>query len=141
MPRFSIAEPHPTVRQNTYTHSGRGGAGNHFRAPLTTPASGIATTSKPLPPSTSNFYSGRGGAGNACVSQKRPVMSFDEEFKLQSQLEQKRVGHVGRGGAGNIFDAASPNPQRKNSSSSSSSTSSSRSVGFVERASSAFSRR
>lgn len=139
MPLFSIAEPHPTVKQNTYIHSGRGGAGNHFRAPLTTPASGVPTTSRPLPPSTCNFYSGRGGAGNARVSQKRPVMSFDEEFKLQSSQEQKRVGYVGRGGAGNIFDAASPNPQRKNSSSSS--TSSTRSGGFLERVSTAFSRR
>ncbi|KAI1292539.1 hypothetical protein F5Y03DRAFT_19590 [Xylaria venustula] len=142
MPLFTIAEPHPTVGQNTYTHSGRGGAGNHFRAPATTPASGVTTTSKVLPPSTSNFYSGRGGAGNAHVSQKRPVMSFDEEFKLQSQVEQKRVGYVGRGGAGNIYDAASPSPKRKDSSSSTSSTSSSRSVGgFIERVSSRLSRR
>ncbi|KAF2967734.1 hypothetical protein GQX73_g5792 [Xylaria multiplex] len=143
MPRFTIAEPHPTVGQNTYTHSGRGGAGNYFRAPKTTPSSGVATEPKVLPPSASNFYSGRGGAGNAHVSERRPVMSFDDELKLHSQIEQKRVGHVGRGGAGNIFDVASPSPQRKDSDggSSVSSTASSRSTRLVERVSSAFSRR
>ncbi|GAW17910.1 hypothetical protein ANO14919_073790 [Xylariales sp. No.14919] len=145
MPRFTIAEPHPTVGQNTYTHSGRGGAGNYFRAPQTTPSSGVPTEPRALPPSTSNFYSGRGGAGNARVSAKRPVMSFDEEFKLQSQIEQKRVGYVGRGGAGNIYDAADPTPSpgRKDSdgASSVSSAASARSGGLIERVSSAFSRR
>ncbi|KAI0873723.1 hypothetical protein GGS24DRAFT_462329 [Hypoxylon argillaceum] len=138
MPRFTIAEPHPTVGQNTYTHSGRGGAGNYFRAPETTPASGVATQPKVLPPSTSSFYSGRGGAGNARVSEKRPLMSFDEEFKLQSQMEEKRVGYVGRGGAGNIYDAAAPTPRRKDSDSLSASSVAS---SVVERVSSAFSRR
>ncbi|KAI8948317.1 hypothetical protein F4801DRAFT_463960 [Xylaria longipes] len=138
MPRFTIAEPHPTVGQNTYTHSGRGGAGNYFRAPATTPSSGVATESKVLPPSTTSFYSGRGGAGNARVSEKRPVMSFDEEFKLQSQIEEKRVGYVGRGGAGNIYDAAAPSPRRKNSDGASSISSAG---SFMERVTSAFSRR
>ncbi|KAI0456868.1 hypothetical protein F5B21DRAFT_501869 [Xylaria acuta] len=138
MPRFTIAEPHPTVGRDTYTHSGRGGAGNYFRAPATTPSSGVPTESKVLPPSTSNFYSGRGGAGNARVSEKRPVMSFDEEFKLKSQIEQKRVGYVGRGGAGNIYDVAAPNPRRKNSDGASSASSAN---SFIERVSSAFSRR
>ncbi|KAI3326793.1 hypothetical protein HD806DRAFT_417900 [Xylariaceae sp. AK1471] len=144
MPRFTIAEPHPTVSQNTYTHSGRGGAGNYFRAPATTPSSGIPTEPKVLPPSSSNFHSGRGGAGNAHISAKRPVMSFDEELKLQSQMEQKRIGYVGRGGAGNIYDAATPSPQRKGSDAASSSSSgSSRSTagGFLERVSSTFSSR
>ncbi|TGJ79993.1 hypothetical protein E0Z10_g8779 [Xylaria hypoxylon] len=141
MPRFTIAEPHPTIGQNTYTHSGRGGAGNYFRAPKTTPSSGVPTEPKVLPPSSSNFYSGRGGAGNAHVSEKRPVMSFDEQLKLQSQIEQKRIGHVGRGGAGNIYDAASPGRKGSSGSNSVSSSGSSRSSGFIERVSSAFSRR
>ncbi|KAI0399433.1 hypothetical protein F4802DRAFT_603008 [Xylaria palmicola] len=138
MPRFTIAEPHPTVGQNTYMHSGRGGAGNYFRAPETTPASGVATESKVLPPATASFYSGRGGAGNAHVSASRPVMSFDEEFKLQSQMEQKRVGYVGRGGAGNVYDAAAPSPRRKESDAASASSAGS---SFLERVGSAFSRR
>ncbi|KAI1812376.1 hypothetical protein GGS20DRAFT_558195 [Poronia punctata] len=150
MPRFTIAEPHPTIKQNTYTHSGRGGAGNYFRAPVTTPSSGIPTEPKVLPPTTASFHSGRGGAGNAHVSAKRPVMSFDEELKLQSQLEQRRVGYVGRGGAGNIYDATDRNPtmfsSRKSSdagSASSASSSGSRSgaAGFLERVGTAFSRR
>ncbi|KAI1129106.1 hypothetical protein F5Y10DRAFT_238886 [Nemania abortiva] len=138
MPRFTIAEPHPTVGQNAYMHSGRGGAGNYFRAPATTPASGVVTEPKVLPPSTSNFYSGRGGAGNARVSEKRPLMSFDEEFKLQSQIEEKRIGHVGRGGAGNIYDAAVPSPKRKDSDALSASSVAS---SVVDRVSSVFSRR
>ncbi|KAI1820597.1 hypothetical protein F4861DRAFT_54144 [Xylaria intraflava] len=142
MPRFTITEPHPTVKQNTYTHSGRGGAGNYFRAPVTTPASGVPTESRALPPSTSNFYSGRGGAGNAHVSQKRPVMSFDEEFKLQSQMAESRTGYVGRGGAGNIYDAATPRSMSKGGDdASSSSASSSRTTAFLGRVSSAFSHR
>ncbi|KAI0197495.1 hypothetical protein F4808DRAFT_438868 [Astrocystis sublimbata] len=139
MPRFTIAEPHPTVGQNTYTHSGRGGAGNYFRAPATTPSSGVATEAKALPPKSTNFHSGRGGAGNAHISAPRPVMSFDEELRRQSKLEGKRVGHVGRGGAGNIYDAAMPEKRRKNSSDSASSTSSHGSI--IGRVSSVFSRR
>jgi hypothetical protein len=77
-------------------------------------------------------------------------MSFDEELKLQSHIEQKRVGYVGRGGAGNVYDAADRNPTilggRKGSdaaSSSSSGSSGSRSgaAGFLERVGTAFSRR
>lgn len=142
MPRFTIAEPHPTVGQNSYMHSGRGGAGNYFRAPATTtPAAGVPTEPKETKPSstTSSFYSGRGGAGNAHVSTKRPVMSFDEELRIQSQMEQKRVGYVGRGGAGNIYDAACPRSPRRKDSDDASSTSSSGS--FIDRVSSAFSRR
>lgn len=146
MPHFTIAEPHPTVGQNSYMHSGRGGAGNYFRAPATTPAAGIATSPKATSSSssataktTSNFYSGRGGAGNAHVSTTRPVMSFDEELRIQSQMEQKRVGYVGRGGAGNIYDAARPRSPRRKDSDGASSTSSAGS--FIDRVSSAFSRR
>ncbi|KXJ87680.1 hypothetical protein Micbo1qcDRAFT_167235 [Microdochium bolleyi] len=108
MPRFTINEPHPTVAKNSFTHAGRGGAGNHFRAPLTTPASGVtspALTSKPLPPS-ARFYSGRGGAGNAHSKAERPVISFDEEYARHAAHEQKLRGHVGRGGAGNAFDSS-----------------------------------
>ncbi|KAI0152825.1 hypothetical protein GGR57DRAFT_159179 [Xylariaceae sp. FL1272] len=143
MPRFTVAEPHPTVRQNTYTHSGRGGAGNYFRAPATTPSTGVATGTKVLPPSTASFHSGRGGAGNAHVSATRPLMSFDDEYKRQSNLAAKRIGHVGRGGAGNIYDAAAPTlgSRKASDAASTSSTDSSRSGRFLERVSSAFSRR
>ncbi|KAL7622831.1 hypothetical protein AAE478_006510 [Parahypoxylon ruwenzoriense] len=119
MPDYTITEPHPTVQKNSYTHSGRGGAGNFFRAPATTPASGVETKSKTASTTTSRFYSGRGGAGNAHASTERPVLSFDEEFAHQSHIEQKPVGYVGRGGAGNIYGASDPSPPRKGSDASS----------------------
>ncbi|KAI0179511.1 hypothetical protein GGR52DRAFT_536460 [Hypoxylon sp. FL1284] len=129
MPNFTIAEPHPTVQRNSYVHSGRGGAGNYFRAPATTPASGVATkpAATTTPHATSRFHSGRGGAGNAHVSAAKPVLSFDEELARQTYIEQKPVGHVGRGGAGNIYAAnsAKPNSTRKGSDASSQHSSSS----------------
>jgi hypothetical protein len=106
MSRITVTEPHPTVVQNHYTHSGRGGAGNHFRAPTTTPASGVPTCPVPAPATNAHFYSGRGGAGNAHLFAKRPVLSLDDEYARHSQLEAKTVTHVGRGGAGNIYSTA-----------------------------------
>ena len=124
MSLYTITEPHPTVPQNSYTHSGRGGAGNFFRAPATTSPSGVptpadlttaatrtrtstSTTSSSSSSSTRRFYSGRGGAGNAhSTSSERPVLSFDEEF-TRAEVRDKRavVGYAGRGGAGNIFSS------------------------------------
>ncbi|GAP83198.1 hypothetical protein SAMD00023353_0402120 [Rosellinia necatrix] len=140
MPHFTIAEPHPTVTQNAYTHSGRGGAGNYFRAPATTTTTATPSTATAAAPSSSSstFYSGRGGAGNARVAEQRPVLSFDDELRLQSHMEQKRVGHVGRGGAGNVFDDAAPSPRRKDSDGASSTSSAG---SFVGRVSSVFARR
>ncbi|KAI5858232.1 hypothetical protein GGS23DRAFT_600718 [Durotheca rogersii] len=113
MSGYLINEPHPTVSQDTYVLSGRGGAGNFIRAPATTPASGVTTaavTSNTSSSSSSSsaprFYSGRGGAGNVHAAAERPVLSFDEEFAHQRHIEQKPVAHVGRGGAGNIYSAA-----------------------------------
>lgn len=121
MPRFTVNEPHPTVAKDSFTHSGRGGAGNFFRAPETTPSTGISTepiTTAPRP-SMGRFYSGRGGAGNAQSAAQRPVMSFEESYKLQAMVEQKATGYVGRGGAGNAFVKGAPASQRKNSDASS----------------------
>jgi len=116
---YTITEPHPTVPQNSYTHSGRGGLGNFFRAPATTSPSGVptplttSTTSNSTTTSTRRFYSGRGGAGNAHVAGDRPVLSFDEEFSRAETRDNKATAaggvvltHVGRGGAGNIFNFA-----------------------------------
>ena len=114
MPRYMITEPHPTVPQNSYTHSGRGGLGNFFRAPATTSPAGVPTPVTAAPSTTSSttkrsnsprrFYSGRGGAGNAHSTAVRPVLSFDEEF-TRAEVREKTatMSHVGRGGAGNIF--------------------------------------
>jgi hypothetical protein len=115
MAAYTITEPHPTVPKNSYTHSGRGGAGNFFRAPATTSPSGVptrtvsnTTTTPTASSSSSRFYSGRGGAGNAHLAGERPVLSFDEEF-TRAEVREKtaRLSHVGRGGAGNIFSIGS----------------------------------
>lgn len=105
MPRYVVTEPHPTVVQNTYIHAGRGGAGNLFRAPQTTPASGVPTEIKPAKAASSGrFYSGRGGAGNVHSAVQRPVLSLDEEYAITEAREKTSLfAHVGRGGAGNFF--------------------------------------
>lgn len=116
---YLITEPHPTVSQNSYTHSGRGGAGNYFRAPATTPSAGVATKVDPTPVSSGRFYSGRGGAGNAHASSERPVLSFSEEFARAEVRAKAAFAHVGRGGAGNIVasnDASSKKSRRDSSS-------------------------
>jgi len=104
MPSYMINEPHPTVPANTYTHSGRGGAGNMFRAPATTAPAGVSTPAAASSHATTKrFYSGRGGAGNAHASVDRPVLSFEEEYASAAAREKHASGHVGRGGAGNVF--------------------------------------
>ncbi|EMR64299.1 hypothetical protein UCREL1_8722 [Eutypa lata UCREL1] len=160
MPHITVSEPHPTVVKNHYTHAGRGGAGNYFRAPATTPASGVPTapsvsapttnTSSSRTTTTQRFYSGRGGAGNLHVAPKPPAMSFDEEYERHAHIEAKPVGHVGRGGAGNVFDHTHTHAHAHDSSSrktsdasslaSSSSSGSGRSAGILERLSKTLSR-
>ncbi|KAK7753993.1 hypothetical protein SLS62_004092 [Diatrype stigma] len=156
MTRYTIQEPHPTVVQNHYTHAGRGGAGNYFRAPATTPASGVPTeptasisssSSSSSRPAAARFYSGRGGAGNSHVAPKPPAMSFDEEYQRHAHIEAKPVGHVGRGGAGNVYDHTAgrdPSSSRKvsdaSSHNSSSSSGSGRSGRFLDRLSKTLSR-
>lgn len=122
MPSYTITEPHPTVAKNTYVHAGRGGAGNHFRAPQTTSPSGVPTALAPVGTNATSttagcvsvggarrFYSGRGGAGNAHSHAERPVLSFEDEFSRADKRERSAAlgsgYHVGRGGAGN-FTAA-----------------------------------
>ncbi|KAK0636305.1 hypothetical protein B0T17DRAFT_481857 [Bombardia bombarda] len=135
-PSITITEPHPTVPKNSYTHSGRGGAGNFFRAPATTAPTGIPTKTAAAPTTTTaRFYSGRGGAGNAHAAVERPLLSFDEEFNRAEVREKAAtLSHVGRGGAGNIFSSTHDiKKDRKQSTSSrrdSSSTSGSVRSGF-----------
>ncbi|CAK7563795.1 MAG: hypothetical protein SEPTF4163_001672 [Sporothrix epigloea] len=116
---YTITEPHPTVQANAYTHSGRGGLGNIFRAPTSvTPSTGIPTpfsssSSSPAPrngssSSSSRFYAGRGGAGNVYPISERQGVSLDDEFAYASTVSKSSVrGHVGRGGAGNVIPASS----------------------------------
>lgn len=157
MPTYTITEPHPTVPQNSYTHSGRGGAGNFFRAPATTSPAGVptpaTTTTTSSSSSTSNnrfFYSGRGGAGNArSAGERRPAASlFDEEYARAEARAASATGtHVGRGGAGNIFFSSRAEEEddgeklgRRDSSSTSASADSHRSTGFWARLSSSVTR-
>jgi hypothetical protein len=134
---FQLVEPHPKV--NVYAHTGRGGAGNFFKAPKTSNGStarGPASLFEHgLPKNTSNFSSGRGGAGNIHKPSERAIFSFDEELALQRTREDKMKGgavyHVGRGGAGN-FASTRPESSRKESSSSTDSNDSLR-AGFFGR--------
>jgi hypothetical protein len=129
---YTITEPHPTVQANAYTHSGRGGLGNTFRAPTTvTPASGIPTPLTKVSSGSSathtstRFYAGRGGAGNAYPASERPSMSLDDEFVYASAAAAKSTGmggYVGRGGAGNFYasKSSSSSSHKKSSGSTSS---------------------
>lgn len=140
--RYSVTEPHPTASK--FIHSGRGGAGNTFKAPKTTSganARGPASLFEAgLPSGNSKFSSGRGGAGNIHPSSEKAIFSFDEELERQSTRERKMkegaIYHVGRGGAGN-FAKTKPASSRKDSSSSADSDASS---GFFGRLSHTFDR-
>ena len=142
---YQLTEPHPTVTK--YAHSGRGGAGNYYKAPKTSngstargPASNFEVG---LPQTSSKFSAGRGGAGNIHDNSERPIFSFDEELERQNTRERKMkegaVWHVGRGGAGNLI-STSQATSRKDSSSSADSVNSSRSS-FFGRISNTFSDR
>jgi hypothetical protein len=142
--QYQVTEPHP--HPGKYVHSGRGGAGNTFKAPKTSsgtsargPASLLETG---LPKSNSKFSSGRGGAGNIHEPSERAIFSFDEELERQSTRERRMkdgaVWHVGRGGAGN-WTTTHPDNSRKDSTSSAGSDASARS-GFFGRLSHTFER-
>lgn len=139
MPSFTVTEPHPTVATNSFMHSGRGGAGNFFRAPVTTDPAGVP--SAPSAPKKSSggsnryYFAGRGGAGNAQSSSPSPL-NFEDEYTAASHAASS-AGHVGRGGAGN-FHAEGPAKKSHRKSSDASSGSSTRSSGFMARLSNTF---
>jgi len=146
--RYSVVEPHPTA--NTFIHSGRGGAGNTFKAPKTSsgstargPAS-LLSIDLPQHNSSGKFSSGRGGAGNIHPSSEKALFSFDEELERQNTRERKikdgAVYHVGRGGAGNFAQARAASKRKDSSSSGESDGSSSRTSGFFGRLSHTFER-
>ncbi|KAM0276220.1 hypothetical protein ACHAQH_006984 [Verticillium albo-atrum] len=113
-----VTTPRPSAAPNTRIHTGRGGAGNTFRAapskppPSSTSAPSASSSStpgavatKPAPASTSTrrFYSGIGGAGNVHAAGERPAVSFEEEIARARARERSGVGRMGIGGAGNVF--------------------------------------
>jgi hypothetical protein len=106
---YMIAEPHPTVTAGSYTHSGRGGAGNTFRATPSTAAPAPKASVKATTASRSSrkFYSGIGGAGNVHRPEERATMNFDEEFDRAKVRDAAPSVHVGVGGAGNVFRRSS----------------------------------
>ncbi|KAL8400464.1 hypothetical protein RB594_000743 [Gaeumannomyces avenae] len=114
MASYTINEPHPTVAQNAYAHSGRGGAGNTFRVSAATSVPTRTTTNTTTSPSSSTrFYSGRGGAGNAHEASERAAMSLDAEYAVAADAARHASasrGYVGRGGAGNVFSPAAATP-------------------------------
>lgn len=128
---YTITEPHPTVQANAYTHSGRGGLGNTFRAPTTvTPAAGIPTPLTKVSSGSSathtstRFYAGRGGAGNAYPASERQAVNLDDEYVYAAKAAAKSTttgGYVGRGGAGNFYSNKSSSSSHKKSSGSTSS--------------------
>ncbi|ATZ49403.1 hypothetical protein BCIN_04g05560 [Botrytis cinerea B05.10] len=141
--RYQVTEPHPHVATSSFIHSGRGGAGNTFKAPKTTNGSNARGPASlftlGLPQTSSKFSSGRGGAGNILPTSKKAPFSFDEELERQSTREKKMseggMWHVGRGGAGN-YASGRPASERKSSTSSEDSNGSIRSArsgGFLER--------
>ncbi|CAK7204528.1 hypothetical protein SEUCBS139899_007286 [Sporothrix eucalyptigena] len=128
---YTVTEPHPTVQANAYTHSGRGGLGNTFRAPTSvTPAAGIPTplakvssvsSSSSAPHSSTRFYAGRGGAGNAYPVSERRGVSLDDEYVYASTVAKSASrGYVGRGGAGNFYSSSSSSSSSNTKKSSSS---------------------
>lgn len=137
MPSYSITEPHPTVPKNSYMHSGRGGAGNFFRAPQTTAPTGVPTPAATSTTSSSRFYSGRGGAGNVHSASERQTISFDEEFQRAEVREKTAtITHVGRGGAGNVFSSLGGSKEGSSTRRDSESTTGSTKSGFWGRLSS-----
>jgi hypothetical protein len=148
---YRVTEPHPSVPSSAYMHSGRGGAGNTFRAPTTTQGSSAwgPPSAVALPVSSNKFTSGRGGAGNVHNASERAIFSFDEELERQQNREEHAapVYHIGRGGAGNWATnepTSRPHSPRKSSSSSINTDDSSRGrrsvEGVFQRISATFSR-
>jgi len=112
---YRVTEPHPSLPQTTYMHSGRGGAGNtkHIDPTSCSTSTGVTSSSftnssaSRTPAITSSYYAtGRGGLGNmhAAYLSERPIFSFDEELERQARMQASMapVYHIGRGGAGNL---------------------------------------
>ncbi|KAL6691029.1 hypothetical protein J3F84DRAFT_388132 [Trichoderma pleuroticola] len=107
--------------QTNYVRSGRGGAGNIVRSsalPPTSSSSASSSASRQLP--NQRFFSGIGGAGNAHQADKlQPALL--RSLETPGNQDPSR-GHVGRGGAGNVYnrkpsDASSVSSAASNASS------------------------
>ncbi|KAF5609485.1 uncharacterized protein FSUBG_3959 [Fusarium subglutinans] len=111
MPSYILTEPSPST--NVFVRSGRGGYGNISRASKDTPSSSSSNSSSNRTVVTSSttttttpsrrFFSGIGGAGNVHRASEQPSVSLDDEYDRIAARDQMAAGHVGIGGAGNVF--------------------------------------
>ncbi|PTB68491.1 hypothetical protein BBK36DRAFT_1138608 [Trichoderma citrinoviride] len=120
--KYIFTESAPS--QTNYFRGGRGGAGNIVRtsslpstatsaaSTTTTTTTTTASPSSAVPRHLPNqrFFSGIGGAGN--VHQGAELQSALLDSLETSSAHNPEVGHVGRGGAGNVY---SSNGRRKTS--------------------------
>jgi len=122
---YIITEPAPST--TSYIRSGRGGAGNTFRASSPTTRSS-STTSSSHNQQPRRFFSGVGGAGNAHEASERPAVSLDDEVRRMAAREEHaaRLGHCGIGGAGNVYRRSGSDASDSSASSISSQTSKSK---------------
>ena len=127
MPSNILTEPSPST--NVYVRSGRGGYGNSSRASkdkssssrtVVTPSTTTTTTTSSSTTTPSRrFFSGIGGAGNVHRASEQPNVSLDDEYDRIAARDQMAAGHVGIGGAGNVFHRKDSDAGSDSSSSSS----------------------
>ncbi|ETR98200.1 hypothetical protein M419DRAFT_12021 [Trichoderma reesei RUT C-30] len=109
--KYIFTESAPS--QTNYFRSGRGGAGNTFRTSALLPSTATSTATTTTTTSSSSaqqprhlpnqrFFSGIGGAGN--VHQADELQSaLLNSLETSPPLGNPERGHVGRGGAGNVY--------------------------------------
>ncbi|KAF4978713.1 hypothetical protein FZEAL_4955 [Fusarium zealandicum] len=100
MSNYIVTEPSPST--NVYVRAGRGGYGNITRASISQKKSSSHTLGSTIAPSR-RFFSGIGGAGNAHKASEHPAISLDEEYDRIAARDHVSAGHVGIGGAGNVY--------------------------------------
>ncbi|KAK2934735.1 Protein of unknown function DUF3602 [Fusarium oxysporum f. sp. vasinfectum] len=105
---YILTEPSPST--NVFVRSGRGGYGNISRASKDTTSSTRTVVTPSTTPKTTTtttpsrrFFSGIGGAGNVHRASEQPSVSLDDEYDRIAARDQMAAGHVGIGGAGNVF--------------------------------------
>lgn len=128
--------------QTSYFRSGRGGAGNTFRTSTLTPTSSSSSASsssaqRQLP--NQRFFSGIGGAGNVHqADQLQPALLRS----LETPGNQNPLrGHVGRGGAGNVYGRKPSDASSVSSAGSNASSVSEKAKMWASRVSGTFSRK
>ncbi|RGP70394.1 hypothetical protein FLONG3_7465 [Fusarium longipes] len=120
MANYILTEPSPST--NVFVRSGRGGYGNISRTSKQTTSTSrtVVTPSATTPVAPSRrFFSGIGGAGNVHSVSEQPSVSLDDEYDRIAARDQMAAGHVGIGGAGNVFHRKGSDAGSDSSSSSS----------------------